>query len=56
MILPRLPTEKELEFIEALEPVLRRIEAGDVTVDEIMQGLHAAASDMPPALLNKTPH
>lgn len=56
MIFPRLPTENELEFIEALEPVLRRIEAGDITVDEIMQGLHAAASDMPPVLLNQTPH
>ena len=47
MILPRLPTEKELEFIEALEPVLRRIEAGDITVDEIMRGLHAASCDVP---------
>lgn len=44
MIFPQLTAEKELEFIEALEPVLRQIESGEITVDEIMQGLHAAAS------------
>ncbi len=47
MKLPRLPTQKEIQFLELLEPVLRRIEAGNLTTDEFMFGLRAACCDVP---------